>query len=71
MPGITIRWEDPEKWQTTMQKVEQLLEQHTGHKNYPSTKSLPPIMFGVDMPQKGIDELKELDGVMVDVHDDN
>ncbi|CAF3491423.1 unnamed protein product, partial [Fusarium graminearum] len=70
MPGITIRWEDPGKWQSTMEQVDQLLEQHTGHKNYPSTKSIPPIIFGVNMPQKGIDELKGLDGVIAVINDD-
>lgn len=67
-----------------------LLETHTGHKNYPSIKSLPPFMMGIEcvalppqnakqdgiltriisMPEKGITELKALNGVKVEIQGD-
>ncbi|EYB23682.1 hypothetical protein FG05_35425 [Fusarium graminearum] len=71
MPRIVIRWESIEQWEATRQQVDQTLEKYTGTSEYPSTKSLPPIMIGAEVPQDGIDELKVLNGVIVETQDDD
>ncbi|KAF5235469.1 hypothetical protein FAUST_7079 [Fusarium austroamericanum] len=69
MAPIVIRWDDPEKWENTREQVYLLLEKHTGRREYPETRSLPPFIVGIDMPQEGIDELNALDGVKAQIQD--
>ncbi|CEI61369.1 unnamed protein product [Fusarium venenatum] len=70
MPVVTIRWEGIEQWENSRHQVDRILEKHTGHNQYPATKSLPPIIFGVDISEEGIKELKALDGVVVRENED-
>ncbi|KAH7233044.1 hypothetical protein BKA59DRAFT_487607 [Fusarium tricinctum] len=62
---VSISFDDPDVWENNREKVDSLLEQHTGTKDYPSTKSFPPIIFGPSLTDEAINELKQLQGVNV------
>ncbi|RGP71874.1 hypothetical protein FSPOR_2989 [Fusarium sporotrichioides] len=71
MPHITITWYGIQEWEMTRERVNKILEKHTGTSEYPQTKSLPPIMIGIqNCPQDGIEELKALPGVNIRGMDD-
>ncbi|KAI2700370.1 hypothetical protein CBS147332_7981 [Penicillium roqueforti] len=67
---VSIRFEDPDAWQEQFVMVDEILENFTGTREYPSTRSLPPIIFGLELTADAIDELNALDGVIVVVQDD-
>lgn len=68
---VQIRYTDPDAWEANREKVNEILQKHTGTSDYPETKSLPPIMFGVQAGKECIDELKALQGVVVRALDDD
>ncbi|KAK9414996.1 hypothetical protein SUNI508_10601 [Seiridium unicorne] len=67
---VQITFESIEAWDSTREKIDEIIEKDTGNKNYVSTRSLPPIIFGLNLKQTAVDELKKLEGVNVRSHDD-
>ncbi|KAF4943921.1 hypothetical protein FSARC_14807, partial [Fusarium sarcochroum] len=66
----SITYQDPEKWEQNREKVYEILEQDTGRREYPETRSLPPILIGVELTEDTIGKLRALDGVVVRIQDD-
>ncbi|KAF3027995.1 hypothetical protein E8E15_004260 [Penicillium rubens] len=65
--GVVIRFEGPEAWEEHNENVSNILEKATGESTYPSTRSLPPIIFGLQLRAETIAELTALGGVFVDI----
>ncbi|KAI9376094.1 hypothetical protein BJX61DRAFT_491345 [Aspergillus egyptiacus] len=68
---VVIRFQSFDAWDVHREAVDKIIEEFTGTLDFPSTKSLPPIIFGVILPEDGIGRLRDLDGVIVDIHDDD
>ncbi|KOS36754.1 hypothetical protein ACN38_g12478 [Penicillium nordicum] len=63
--SVTITFEDIDSWQSKRENVDSILDKHTGTSVYPSTRSLPPIIFGVELDEDAVEELRNLGGVLV------
>ncbi|KAJ5919348.1 hypothetical protein N7466_010291 [Penicillium verhagenii] len=59
----TISFKDVEAWQGQKENVNNILKKYTGTSEYPSTRSLPPMIFGVELAADAINELDALPGV--------
>ncbi|EYE95784.1 uncharacterized protein EURHEDRAFT_376845 [Aspergillus ruber CBS 135680] len=68
---VQITFEGVEAWEDNYEEVNKILEELTGTDEYPSTKSLPPIIFGADLDEYGIERLKSIEGVVVHVSEED
>ncbi|BCR83497.1 uncharacterized protein ACHE_10899S [Aspergillus chevalieri] len=68
---VQITFEGVEAWEDNHEEVNKLLEELTGYHDYPSTRSLPPIIFGASLDEYGIERLKSIEGVVVHVSEDD
>ena len=69
MPQVQITFDDPDAWDQKQSQVDDIIEEATGNRGYPSTNSVPPTIFGVDLSQDAIDKLKALGGVSISVQE--
>ncbi|KAJ5294743.1 hypothetical protein PENANT_c014G06438 [Penicillium antarcticum] len=67
---VVIRFKGPEEWQEQQDNVNKILKDRTGTLDYPSTRSFPPMIFGVELEADAIDELKAINGVVVQISED-
>ncbi|BCR89359.1 uncharacterized protein ACHE_50557A [Aspergillus chevalieri] len=67
LKDVLIRFEGVEEWEETRDEVDKILQELTGTDEYPSTRSLPPIIFGAQLDEDGMERLRRLDGVIVQV----
>ncbi|KAE8160186.1 hypothetical protein BDV40DRAFT_271150, partial [Aspergillus tamarii] len=68
---ISVTFESVESWEENREKVDSILAELMGTNDYPATRSLPPIIFGIMSDEEGIRRLRSLDGVVVRVHDED
>ncbi|KAE8369014.1 hypothetical protein BDV27DRAFT_121509, partial [Aspergillus caelatus] len=67
---ISVTFEGIDSWEDSREKVDDTLAELTGTNEYPATRSLPPIIFGIEISEEGIGRLRSIDGVVVRVHDE-
>ncbi|KAJ5748245.1 uncharacterized protein N7511_009941 [Penicillium nucicola] len=68
---VVIRFQDVELWEINREQVDSILVKYTGTSEYPSTRNLPPFIFGIDLSAEAIQELEQLQGVVVQVQSDD
>ncbi|KAJ5084692.1 hypothetical protein NUU61_009271 [Penicillium alfredii] len=68
---ISITFESFDAWQNTQEEVNSILRELTGTDDYPSTMSIPPLIMVTDeLDEDDIERVRYLDGVIVDVEED-
>ena len=70
MAPVRITFDSIESWDAKREQVDRILEDATGTADHIATKSLPPIIVGVDLEQDAIEKLKALEGVVVKLQDE-
>ncbi|KAJ5227102.1 uncharacterized protein N7469_007108 [Penicillium citrinum] len=68
---VVIRFEGPEEWDIERENVNNILVKYTGTSEYPSTKSFPPIILGAELDEDAVQELRDLNGVLVEHPDED
>ncbi|KAE8141904.1 hypothetical protein BDV38DRAFT_236613 [Aspergillus pseudotamarii] len=67
---ISVRFESVESWEDSREGVDNILTEFTGTSEYPETRSLPPMIFGIEIDEQGVQRLRSLPGVIVKVMDE-
>ncbi|KAL2070129.1 hypothetical protein VTL71DRAFT_14809 [Oculimacula yallundae] len=68
--SIQTRWESIEQWEAGYQKVDQIIQEDSGHGGYIQTKSLPPFGMSPGLSDETITKLKAINGLVVEVRDE-